>query len=270
MAFTQYTTELNGQRYAYLDEGEGPLLVFGHGVLADKSMFEAQIEALRDRYRCVSLDWPGHTGSGYREKGWSFYDMADDSVALLDQLGYDEAIFVGLSQGGMTFMRLALKCPERVRALVLLDTSADPEDADLLPVHRQQQSRFAHGSDAERDGVVTRMQKFLYAKPWRDANPDGVAHEKALILAHDRHGIELALENVFTRDDISGDISAISAPTLVIVGELDRATPPEKAQRIVDAIPGARLVTVADSGHHSPIENPEAVNRALSDFLATL
>ncbi|HAB09087.1 MAG TPA: hydrolase, partial [Alcanivorax sp.] len=123
---------------------------------------------------------------------------------------------------------------------------------------------------AERDEVVTRMQKFLYAKPWRDANPDGVAHEKALILAHDRHGIELALENVFTRDDISGDISAISAPTLVIVGELDRATPPEKAQRIVDAIPGARLVTVADSGHHSPIENPEAVNRALSDFLATL
>ena len=86
MAFTQYTTELNGQRYAYLDEGEGPLVVFGHGVLADKSMFEAQIEALRDRYRCVSLDWPGHTGSGYREKGWSFYDMADDSVALLDQL----------------------------------------------------------------------------------------------------------------------------------------------------------------------------------------
>ena len=196
--------------------------------------------------------------------------MADDSVALLDQLGYDQAIFVGLSQGGMTFMRLALKCPERVRALVLLDTSADPEDADLLPVHRQQQSRFAHGSEAERDEVVTRMQKFLYAKPWRDANPDGVAHEKALILAHDRHGIELALENVFTRDDISGDISAISAPTLVIVGELDRATPPEKAQRIVDAIPGARLVTVADSGHHSPIENPEAVNRALSDFLATL
>ena len=82
--------------------------------------------------------------------------------------------------------------------------------------------------------------------------------------------LELALENVFPRDDISGDISAISAPTLVIVGELDRATPPEKAQRIVDAIPGARLVTVADSGHHSPIENPEAVNRALSDFLATL
>ncbi|HBM22398.1 MAG TPA: hydrolase, partial [Alcanivorax sp.] len=182
MAFTHHTTELNGQRYAYLDEGEGPLLVFGHGVLADKSMFEAQIEALRHRYRyrCVSLDWPGHTGSGYREKGWSFYDMADDSVALLDQLGYDQAIFVGLSQGGMTFMRLALKYPERVRALVLLDTSADPEDADLLPVHRQQQSRFAHGSDAERDEVVTRMQKFLYAKPWRDANPDGVAHEKAL------------------------------------------------------------------------------------------
>ena len=53
MAFTHHTIELNGQRYAYLDEGEGPLLVFGHGVLADKSMFEAQIEALRDRYRCV-------------------------------------------------------------------------------------------------------------------------------------------------------------------------------------------------------------------------
>ena len=138
----------------------------GRGLAVPRSEFEAQIEALRDRYRCVSLDWPGHTGSGYREKGWSFYDMADDSVALLDQLGYDQAIFVGLSQGGMTFMRLALKCPERVRALVLLDTSADPEDADLLPVHRQQQSRFAHGSEAERDEVVTRMQIIFMSQEW--------------------------------------------------------------------------------------------------------
>ena len=96
-----YTTEPNGQRYAYLDEGEGPLVVFGHGVLADKSMFEAQIEALRDRYRCVSLDWPGHTGSGYREKGWSFYDMADDSVALASELKAAGADLVDCSTGGV-------------------------------------------------------------------------------------------------------------------------------------------------------------------------
>src|SRR3954452_11106083 len=97
-------TVVNGVPYAYVDEGSGPLVLFGHGLLANKEMFRAQIDALRGRYRCVSIDWPGHGASGWRVGGFTFDDMVEDTVTLLRVLGQVPAVLVGLSQGGMVFM----------------------------------------------------------------------------------------------------------------------------------------------------------------------
>jgi len=76
---------LNGTSYAYDEVGSGPPIVFGHGLLASRAMFRAQMEALGDRYRCVSIDWPGYGDSGFREGGWTMHDMVDDTVAPLEE-----------------------------------------------------------------------------------------------------------------------------------------------------------------------------------------
>jgi pimeloyl-ACP methyl ester carboxylesterase len=233
-------------------------------------MFDAPVARRRDRYRCISLDWPGHGESGYAEGGFDFYDLARHAAELIERLGEGPAILAGLSQGGMIFMRMALERPELVRALILLDTSAGPEDQENLPAYEQLAAALRDGDDATREQVMDVVVTILYGPAWRERDPDGVAREKALMLGHDRQGGYLAARAVFDRDDITGKIGAINAPTLVICGEQDTSTPPERAQEIRDAIAGAELVMIPDSGHHSPIENPDAVSDAIEGFLARL
>jgi 3-oxoadipate enol-lactonase len=262
--------EVNGTRYAHVDEGSGPLVLFGHGLLADREMFRAQIDALQDRFRCVSVDWPGHGESGWREEGWSFDDMVDDTVALVEALGESSAVFVGLSQGGMVFMRLAYRHPELARGLVLLDTSAGPENPDTLPLYEQLAVMIRDGSDEERSGAIDAAQQVLYGATWRAANPEALAEEKAMMLRHPRDGGYLAGRAVFDRDDVLDRVGAIAAPTLVLCGDEDVATPVEHAEALAANIPGARLEIVPAAGHHSPIENPAPVTAALERFLAEL
>jgi pimeloyl-ACP methyl ester carboxylesterase len=263
-------TTVNGTRYAYSDEGEGDLLLFGHGLLADKNMFRAQIDALKDRWRCVSVDWPGHADSSYREGGWSLEDMGADGAALARELGYDQAVFIGLSQGGMAFMRTAFTDPDAVRALVLLDTSAGPENPETLPGYEALREMLVSGDDAARGRAADAAQMVLYGQTWRERNPEGLAHEKQLMLAHDPAGLDLACRAVFDRSDVLDRLGEVTAPTLVICGEEDTATPPERAQEIAGAIDGAELVMIPEAGHHSPIENPRPVTEALERFLARL
>jgi 3-oxoadipate enol-lactonase len=262
------TTTVNGTDYAYIDEGDGPLVLFGHGLLASKEMFRAQIDALRSRYRCVSIDWPGHAESGFREGGWDFYDLGEDAVELVRKLGAERAVFAGLSQGGMIFMRMALRHPELVQALILLDTSAGPEDPATVDGYRQMAELLRTGDDAARERTVDVSQQILYGQTWRDANPEGVQHERELMLAHDREGIYLACQAVFDRDDVLEEVSAITAPAMIIVGEEDTATPPERARELHGAIEGSELVLIPGAGHHSPIENPSPVTEAIERFLA--
>jgi pimeloyl-ACP methyl ester carboxylesterase len=264
------TREVNGVAYSYIDEGSGPLVLFGHGLLADKEMFRAQIDALRDRYRCVSLDWPGHGSSAWRPEGWTFEHMIDDSIELVRALGAERAVFVGLSQGGMVFMRLAYRAPEMVRGLVLLDTTADVEDRESLPLYEQLAIAVRDGDDATRSDAIDAAQQVLYGATWRAADPEGLAREKRMMLAHPRDGGYLAARAVFDRDDVREHVVRITAPTLVLCGEEDGATPPEHARALAESIPNARLEMIPGAGHHSPVENPSAVTAEIELFLANL
>jgi pimeloyl-ACP methyl ester carboxylesterase len=262
--------QIGATRYAYTDAGEGPLLLFGHGLLASKAMFAAQIDALRDRYRCVSVDWPGHHESGFDPDGFTFYDLAEDVVGLVEALGADRAVLIGLSQGGMIFMRTALAHPEVVAGLALLDTSAGPEDAERLPQYEQLATVLRDGDEGPRAAAVEIASQILYGPTWREANPHDLAHEKGLILSHDREGIYLAARAVFDRDDVRGRLSEIEVPTVVLCGEDDSATPPEEAREICAGIRGAELTMIPGAGHHSAIESPAAVTAALESFLSSL
>ena len=124
--------ETSGQRLYYEDSGgAGPAVAFSHGFLLDHSMFDAQVAALSGDFRCITWDERGH-GMSDCNGSFDFYDSANDLVAILDDAGVDRATLVGMSQGGFLSQRLAVNYPDRVRALVLIDTAAALFSAEEL------------------------------------------------------------------------------------------------------------------------------------------
>jgi len=167
----------------------------------------------------------------------------------------------------MVFIRLAPSHPDVVRALILLDTSAGPENPETIDGYRQLATGMRDGSDEQRAEIVPVVQSILYGQTWLNADPEGAAHERDLMLGHDREGLYLACQAVFDRDDVSDRLGEISAPTLVICGEEDVATPPELSRALAEGIAGAELVMIPRAGHHSSLENPAPVTEAIERFL---
>src|SRR3954454_18251750 len=114
--------DVNGQHIYFEDSGgSGPPVIFSHGFLMDHEMFAPQVDALAGEFRCITWD---ERGFGETEAGapFTYWDSAEDLLGLLDHLGVQSAVVGGMSQGGFVALRAALLAPERVRALVLIDT----------------------------------------------------------------------------------------------------------------------------------------------------
>ncbi len=148
--------EVNGQRISYADTGgDGRAVLFSHGFLLDGSMFDAQVEALRDTFRCVTWDARGHGGTPALAP-FTYWDLADDTLALLTFLGIEEAVFAGMSQGGFLSLRAALRAPTRVRALILIDTQCGLEDPEAVPLYVAMHDEWvAHGPEAVQETVAS-------------------------------------------------------------------------------------------------------------------
>lgn len=249
----------------YEERGTGEPVLFLHGLTWDHSMWDAQVAALSTEYRCLALDLIGHGRTPDVDHEYSFWDLASYVARFLDEIGVPSAHVVGLSMGGMTAMRLALRHPGRVRSLALLDTDAGPEDpAKAAGYHQLAEAVVAQGWEALADQVAA----ILFGAPFL-SRPENRGFVRAKFAANPVESIAYhALRCVTQRDDVRGQLGQIAVPTTVIVGELDVATPPAKAEEIAASIPGARLVRIAAAGHMSPLEAPEAVTAILRDHLA--
>src|SRR5215469_16926930 len=125
---------INGVTLSYTDTGDDAPVVFSHGYLMDLSMFDPQVAALAPEYRVITWDQRGFGGT--RATGaFTYWDSAADVLGLLDHLGIDQAVLAGMSQGGFLSLRAALLAPQRVRALVLIDSQAGQEDPAVAPAY---------------------------------------------------------------------------------------------------------------------------------------
>ena len=259
------TARVNGCDYAYEDRGSGSPVLFAHGLTFDRHMWDPQVEALSGRYRCIAIDFRGHGRSASPPGEYTLEQMAEDVHQLLQGLGVSAAHIVGLSMGGMVAMRLALAHPQVVRSLGLLGTSAEVEVAEHIPQYEGMiQMSLAQGPQAVVDGVVP----IMFSQGFIGSQPAKVEAYRQLFLANNVQGVASALYAVTRRRDILDDIAAIKVPTLIIVGEADIATTPEKAQHIQERIASSRLVTIPGAAHMTPIEQPERITELLSQFLA--
>jgi 3-oxoadipate enol-lactonase len=234
---------------------DAPVVVLSNSLGATRGMWDPQVPGLAERYRVVTYDTRGHGESPAPAGPYTLDDLADDLVALLDEVGAERAHVAGLSLGGMTAMRLAAREPGRVDRLALLCTSAKP---DPKPFLERAATVRSGGTGPLAPAVAARWLTPAYAAE----HPELVAQLESMIAGCDDNGYAACCE-VVAAVDLREDLSAISAPTLVISGWDDLALPPEHQKLIADSIPGAELVTVSPGAHLANLEQPLQVTGLL-------
>lgn len=256
------TAEVNGQRVNYVDTGgDLPAIIWSHGFLMDHTMFRPQIDALKDRYRCVAWDERGF-GATPATAPFTYWDSAADAVALLDHLGIDQAVFAGMSQGGFLSMRAALASPDRVRALILIDTQAGLEDPEVLEGYRGMMAHWM--SDAPLGEVGDFVAGLILG------NEELTAQWLPIWEARRSDFTEHVGKCLLERDDITDRLGEISAPTLVIHGDADAAIELPLGQLLADKIPNATLAVMPGGSHAANLTNPTETNAAIASFLTSL
>ena len=256
---------INGINLFYTDQGKGVPLVFIHAFPLSSAMWEPQIKQFSQNYRVVAMDLRGHGESDASLWHFTLDDYAEDIHALLTHLNIKQAIFIGLSMGGYTLFSLYRKFPEFVNAMVLADTraQADSEEAKAGRF-AMVQTAYQYGPEA----IAEMMMPKILAPCTIEHRKDIVDRIRNIILKNQASGIMVDLMAMAQRPDSTTLLSQVSCPTLIIVGDQDVATPPAEAHYMQDRIPNSKLVTIPQAGHMSNLEQPEAFNRALSEFFA--
>ncbi|WP_194776356.1 alpha/beta fold hydrolase [Pararhodonellum marinum] len=263
MAFIQ----LSQTKLFYIKEGEGKeVILFSHGLLWSHKMFKKQIDFFKKDYTVIAYD---HRGQGQSDVPAGAYDMdllTQDALEIIEKLVGKPVHFVGLSMGGFVGMRLAARYPEKIKSLILLETSAQPEPVENLPKYK-----FLNGVVrwfGVVPGVAKKVMKIMFAESWLQ-NPDNSEAYKTWLdeLKANRKSITKSVEAVIYRKGVEDEIRNIVCPTMIIVGTEDVATKPEKAKFIQMSIPNSVLHLVPGAGHSSSIEKPEEINRLIGDWM---
>jgi 3-oxoadipate enol-lactonase len=259
---------VNGIRMAYSDRGKGHegTLLLVHGFPLDRRLWSSQLSGLASQVRVVAPDLRGHGRSDVPPGPYTMEGHADDLAVLLDHLKIRRAVVAGLSMGGYVAFAFWRRHPERVRALILADTRAEP---DSVVARAGRDAAIAQVQQAGAAAYVEEMLPRLLA-PGSLANPAiaGVARE--IMAAQPVAGIVGALGGLRDRADSRPTLPTITVPTLVLAGEADALTPPSDGQAMAAVIPGAHLTRIPAAGHLSPLENPRAFNSAVRAFLRNL
>jgi pimeloyl-ACP methyl ester carboxylesterase len=259
MAFAQ----VNGQNIYFEDTGgDGPAVILAHGFLMDHEMFVHQVAALRDQYRVITWDERGFGLTEYDGQPFTYWDSANDCLALLSHLGIERAVVGGMSQGGFLSLRVALTAPERVRALILLDSGAALDHPDTLAANQGMVDLWLAVGPV--DDLANAVATIIIDDP--DENPKWVAKWQA-------RPKELMAEParcLLSRDDVSPRLGEITCPALVVHGTEDTAITMENAEEMAAGLVGCGGVVKVSGAHAANLTNPEPVNAAILEFLAGL
>ena len=233
-----------------------PLMLL-HSLGTDHRVWQPQAEALEARFLVLRPDLRGHGLSDVLPGPYTIESMARDVLHALDALGIDRLPVAGLSIGGMVAQSLAAQAPDRISALVLVDTALAIPPAELW---RERASTVrAQGMTAIADTVLARWLT-------KTADPAAESTLRALLLSTEPEGYAAAAEAIAAAD-LTATTRCLRLPTLVIVGDQDEATPIASAVALQSAVPGARLQVLRNAAHIPTIEQPALVTEALLDFL---
>lgn len=254
-------------RLAFDVAGDGETVVFLHGVGGNRRNWAPQLPVFARHFQAIALDARGYGDSDDHNGELTISDYSNDVARLLDHVDTEKAHIVGLSMGGNVAMQFALDHPSRVRSLVLADTDRGMQ----------------HISAADREEFLRlRRDPLMAGQSVRDIAPALVesltgpnASPEARAALHDslvrlRKNMYIKSVEATVSFDVTATVHRIKCPTLVVVGEMDRLTPPSESEAIVRAIEGSRLVVINGAGHISNVEQPEVFNLEVLGFLLEL
>ena len=249
---------MNDPRLAYTLDGaaDAPVLVLSGSLGATSAMWAPQVPVLSERRRLLRIDHPGHGASPPWDGPVTIERIGQAYLDLLDTLECPRIDFCGLSLGGAIGQWLAAHASPRIERLILCCTSAR---FDTREAYLQRAATVREVGVAPIAGAV--IERWFTAH-FRSRRPEIVARYHAMLVGIPAQGYAACCEAVAEFDGRAG-LAGISAPTLVIAGADDPATPIEHTQGLCDGIRGARLEIISEAAHLASVERPDAVSRAI-------
>ena len=256
--------DTNGIKLYYEEYGKGEPVVLIHGLGSSLESWATQVPIYSEHFRVIAID---NRGSGRSEKPdhpYTMEQMADDAAGLLDFLGIEKAHFIGKSMGGMICQWVGIKYPERTNRLVMGCSSGHRDEVGNLLIRTGREIVDKAGAEA---GWVFAL--FLgYTRKYLEENYnslveriEGITVDPGAVTGYRNQSY--ACEN----HDVLGELGKISARTLVMYGERDIVTPPERSKKLVELIPDTVEIAFADAGHGFWRECQEEADKAVIDFL---
>jgi len=251
---------------SYSDQGpdDSPVIIFIHGFPFNKSMWDTQMDALKDNYRVIAYDVRGHGNSDAGIGAFSIELFVNDLVRLMDKLKLYKAILCGLSMGGYIALNAAIKYPERFDALILNDTQCI---ADTPEIKEKRQVAINSIKEKGVEQYADESIKNLFAPESFTQRAHVISKVKEMIVNTPEQTLCNTLNALAERKETCNQLQAIDIPVLIMVGKEDKITPIAAAQLMHKKIPDSTLKIILHAGHVTNLENPTAFNYRLVKFL---
>lgn len=249
----------------YTDEGpeEAPVIIFIHGFPLNLTMWEKQMDVLKDKYRVIAYDIRGHGESDAGNESFSIDLFVSDLISFMNSLKINKASLCGLSMGGYIALNAIENHPERFESLVLCDTSC------LADTPEAKERRIKAIENIIKNGVVNYAEesiKNLFAPESFTTNITEVSAVKDMIINTSELSLCSTLLALSARHETCSRLPELNVPILVIVGEHDGITPLSVSQIMLEKIKDSALKVVSHAGHLSNLENPPVFNSFLKKF----
>ena len=254
---------------AFDDDGPGPVVVLLHGFPLDRTMWSHQQSSVGSIYRVIAPDLRGHGHSAAPDGIYTIDAMADDVIELLDGLQLTDPVVIGgLSMGGYVALSIAARYPERLNALMLLNTRSAGDTPEAARVREGLAEQVEATGSTE--SVIEAMLPRLFARQTFEKHPELIARWHGRMAKTPARAIAGTLRGLAARPDRTPDLARIAVPTLILSGEEDQVIPFEESTAMAASIPGGRHFAIPDAGHLTPIENPREADEAILEFLRSL
>lgn len=262
------TILVNNFNLSYDDVGEGSIpVIFLHGFPFDKTMWESQLDFLKSSYRLIACDIRGFGKSTDEESALSIDLFADDLINFMDKLNIDKAIVCGLSMGGFIALNAIKRFPGRFEAAILCDTQCIADNFEA------KEKRFKIIDEIETDGVNNFNEGFIKKVFHKDSitnKKELVGQLRSVVFSNSKNIICQGLVALANRSETCSTLSEINFPTLILCGREDEVTPLAQSEFMHKNIKGSIMHVIDNAGHVSNLEQPQAFNNHLQDFLTGL
>ena len=257
------TIQANGINVNYSLEGPtgATMVTLSNSLLSNYAMWDAQISVLTKKYRVLRYDTRGHGGTEVTPGPYSFELLTEDVYALHQALGIEKTHFVGLSMGGMIGQLLAVRHPELLHSVTLCDTTSKMPHPEIWDGRIE--AAQSGGVEAVVEGTLERW----FTPAMHEGNPDEIARIAAMIRGTKVEGFIANCQAIKAMDQ-TGILKEITTPTLIIVGAEDPATTPDMSRIIHAEIEGSELAILPNASHLANVEQPQAFNDVLMNFLS--